>query len=333
MDWSPEVAAQSLGPEIAERRRVLLASSPQPPPAALDSLVAEFDAALERIQNGSYGRCETCHDPIEQDRLQADPLVRFCLDHMDAGELRAHERDLELAGQIQAKMLPPRRLRAAGCEACYFYQSAGPVGGDHCELIPSDDGQSLFFAIGDVAGKGVAASLLMTHLSAILRSLLSVGLPVPDVMARANRLLCENTLSSHYATLICGRICSDGAGELAHAGHCRPLLLRRASVEPIQAAGIPLGLFCRSTYPSIPFHLDAGESLLLYTDGLTEARDRSGVEFGEPRLLNFLGSLRSDANLPGAAQLVDSVAGEVARFRQNSPPHDDLTVVAIHRTG
>jgi sigma-B regulation protein RsbU (phosphoserine phosphatase) len=333
MEWSPEIAAQSLGPEIAERRRVLLSASSQTPPAGLDSLVAEFDAALQRIQNGSYGRCETCHDPIEQERLQADPLVRFCLDHMDPGELRAHERDLELAGQIQAKMLPPRHLRAAGYEACYIYQSAGPVGGDHCELIPSDDGQSLFFAIGDVAGKGVAASLLMTHLSAILRSLLSVGLPVPDVMARANRLLCENTLSSHYATLICGRICSGGAGELSHAGHCRPLLLRRDSAGPIQAAGIPLGLFCRSAYPSIPFHLDPGESLLLYTDGLTEARDPSGAEFGEQRLLSLIGSLRSSCCLAGAAELVDSIAGEVERFRQDSPLHDDLTVVAIRRTG
>ncbi len=332
MDWSPEEAARTLGPELAARRRLLPSACQQSAPAELRAITAEYDAALERVRNGVYGRCETCHDPIERERLQADPLARFCLDHMNQAELRAHEHDLELASRIQAKLLPPRQVRMATCEAYYIYQPAGPVGGDHCELIPAGDGRSLLFAIGDVAGKGVAASLLMTHLSAILRSLLSLGLPIPDVMERANRLLCENTLSSHYATLVCGRLCSDGSGELAHAGHCRPLLVRRGTVEPFEAAGVPLGLFCRSTYPALSFRLEPEESLLLYTDGLTEARDAAGAEFGEQGLLNFLTQAPHRAPASGAAQLAGSVVDEVARHRQHTPAQDDLTVVAIRRT-
>ena len=100
-------------------------------------------------------------------------------------------------------------------------QPVGAVGGDYCELIVLDDGKSFFFAVGDVAGKGVAASLLMTHLSAIFRSLLSLDLSLADVVSRANRLFCESTAPAHYATLVCGRATANGV-ELCNAGHCRP---------------------------------------------------------------------------------------------------------------
>ncbi len=309
MDWSTVIAAQSLGPEIAERRRRLAVVAGQSVRRVdLQALIAEFDAALAKIDEGTYGRCETCNDPIEQDRLQADPLVRFCLDHLNENELRAHERDLELASQIQARLLPPRHIRLAACEAHYAYQAAGPVGGDHCELLPSEDGRSLFFAIGDVAGKGVAASLLMTHLSAILRSLLSLNLPIPDIMTRANQLFCESTINSHYATLLCGRLGSDGAGEIAQAGHCRPVIVSRGSAGFIEASGLPLGLFSRASYPTIPFRLAAGDTLLLYTDGLTEARNSAGLEFGDTQLLDFSRTLASSTQPPDAATLVTAVA-------------------------
>ena len=207
-----------------------------------------MDAALQRLERGEYGLCETCHDPIEPDRLRADPLTRFCIDHLSEPELRAHEQDLELATRIQSKLLPRREISAGGWQAHCHYQSAGPVGGDYCEIMPVEDGGRLFFAIGDVSGKGVAASLLMTHLSAILRSLLSVGLPIPEMMTRANRLFCESTLDSHYATLICGRVTGSHDIELASAGHCPPLVARRHAVERLDMPGLPLGLFSRGEY-------------------------------------------------------------------------------------
>ena len=131
-------------------------------------------------------------------------LVRFCLDHLTEKELRAHEQDLELATQIQVRLLPARAITTRDWETHYRYEPAGVVGGDYCEVVASGDGNSLFFALGDVAGKGVAASLLMTHLSAIFRSLLSLQLPLAEVMSRANRLFCESTSATHYATLVAG---------------------------------------------------------------------------------------------------------------------------------
>jgi phosphoserine phosphatase RsbU/P len=144
-------------PQLLRRRERLRAAANHVSGADLDGLIAEIDAALERIENGTYGQCETCHDPIEAERLELNPLARFCLDHLSEAELEAHQQDLDLATQIQFRLLPPRDLALEHWETHYRYQPVGAVGGDYCELIVSGDGGSLFFALGDVARKGVAA--------------------------------------------------------------------------------------------------------------------------------------------------------------------------------
>ena len=181
-------------------------------------------------------------------------------------------RTLSLATQIQSKLLPPRDIALESWDTQYRYEPVGAVGGDYCELIVPGDGKSLFFAVGDVAGKGVAASLLMTHLSAIFRSLLSLDLPLADVVSRANRLFCESTAPAHYATLVCGRATANGV-ELCNAGHCTPLLLQRDATQRLDSTGLPLGLFCGGQYTVRHISLGAGESLVLYSDGITEAQD------------------------------------------------------------
>ena len=155
---------------LLDRRAKLEAAARSRADRYLHELLEEVDAALGKIDVGTFGLCETCGDPIEADRLRADPLVRFCLDHLDDKERTAHERDLALATEIQSKLLPPADLTVGPWSTHYCYEAAGPVGGDYCELIEGEGGGSLFFAVGDVAGKGVAASLLMTHLNAIFRS-------------------------------------------------------------------------------------------------------------------------------------------------------------------
>jgi sigma-B regulation protein RsbU (phosphoserine phosphatase) len=104
---------------------------------------------------GAYGLCETCHEPVEPERLVADPLLRFCISHLSAEQQEALQQDIELAVRIQTSLLPSRHLRSGGWEACYHYEAAGPVGGDYCDLIAPASGGMLFM-IGDVSGKGVA---------------------------------------------------------------------------------------------------------------------------------------------------------------------------------
>jgi sigma-B regulation protein RsbU (phosphoserine phosphatase) len=317
---------QEWRPRISERLARLQATARSLSADDVNSLLAEIDTTLRKIDDGSFGLCETCHDPIEEDRLEANPLVRFCLDHLSAEQARAHEQDLELATQIQTRLLPASDIRTRDWEAHYRYEPSGAVGGDYCEMIASGDGKSLFFAVGDVAGKGVAASLLMAHLSAIFRSLLSLDLPLTEVMSRANRLLCEGTPATHYATLVAGFATADGV-DLCNAGHCRPLLLGRDGTDRIESAAPPLGLFCSGHYPIRHLRLNRGESLVLYSDGITEAQDPSGEAYEEDRLIQ---TLHAHAEFDASA-LAGSVLRDVARFRGRQPQQDDITLLVIRR--
>jgi sigma-B regulation protein RsbU (phosphoserine phosphatase) len=326
MNATPAAAASQFRPLLIEKRARLTQSAGSLSAEYLNGLLAEVDAALARIDAGTFGRCETCHDRIEPDRLLANPMTRFCLDHLTGEERRAHEQDLELASRIQSRLLPRGNVALEHWDLHYRYEPAGPVGGDYCEFHILGDDRSVFFAVGDVAGKGVAASLLMTHLNAILRSLLSLELPLVELMQRANRLFCDSTMTSHYATLVCGRATADGV-ELCNAGHCPPLLLQRQGMRKLDFAGLPLGLFASVEYPVAKIQLAEHETLVLYSDGVTEAQDPEGNQFGEER---FTHSLRRhiEGDLEGITQ---RVLQEVAAFRRGARPSDDLTLLALRR--
>jgi len=317
-----------LRPKIIERRERLRAAARSVSADYVNELLAEIDAALEKIDNGSYGLCETCHDPIEPDRLERNPLVRFCLDHLTQKELRAHEQDLELATKIQARLLPARDMTTGVWETHYRYQPAGAVGGDYCEIVASSDGTSLFFAVGDVAGKGVAASLLMTHLSAIFRSLLSLDLPLTEVTSRANRLFCESTPAAHYATLVAGHTTESGV-TLCNAGHCRPLLLRHDGTDWVDSTGLPLGLFGEGRYTHRNIRLDPGDNLVLYSDGITETQDPDGNDYGEEGLIRSLQTYAKG----DAVAMTDGVLRDVVRFRDTRSQQDDMTLLIVRRRG
>jgi len=328
MNAASALLVHELRPKIIERRARLQSAARSLSAEYVTELLAEIDAALQRIDTGSFGLCETCLDPIEPDRLAHNPLARFCLDHLTHDQLRAHEQDLALATQIQTTLLPASGVSTTDWETQYRYEPAGVVGGDYCEIAAAGDGQSLFFAVGDVAGKGVAASLLMTHLSAIVRSLLSLQLPLAEVMSRANRLFCSSTPATHYATLAAGRTTEDGA-ELCNAGHCRPLLIRRGVTERIDATGLPLGLFCDGRYAVRQIRLEHGDSLVLYSDGITETQDAEGNQYEEERLVRVLrGHEERDA-----AAMADGVLRDVEHFRGTLPRQDDVTLLVLRRRG
>jgi len=295
----------------------------------LAGLLRDVDLALERARDGTYGLCEVCHDPIEADRLTADPLITRCLDHLTSAEVRALEQDLELASRVQRTLLPPRDLERDGWEMAYHYAPIGVVSGDYCDVVgpASDDGGRVFFLLGDISGKGVAASMLMAHLHAAVRTLLGIGLPIDQVLARTNRLFCESTLASHYATLVCGGLTASGQVELCNAGHCPPLLVRAGEITSLAATGLPVGMFCTADYSVSRLTLASGDTLVLYTDGLTESRNRSDAEYGTERLLRVLACHPA----AGARDLVNSCVNDLSAFLSGKSRADDLTVMAIRR--
>jgi sigma-B regulation protein RsbU (phosphoserine phosphatase) len=289
-------------------------------------LLHELNEALERMDQGTYGICRICDGPMNKD-IVVDPLGRYCLDCLTSAETQALQQDLDSVSEIQGEMLPKRDFCFNGWEACYHYEAFGPVSGDYCDLLRADNGD-WFFLFGDVAGKGIAASMLMAHLSATFRSLITVNLPLNQLVERANRVFSDSTMPAYFATLVCGRAQDSGEVELCNAGHLPPLLIRRGGVTTIEATGLPLGLFNREQYSVANFKLEKNECLLLYTDGVTEARNPLDGEYGTERLLRLAASHQ---HLP-PKNLVEACLEDVRSFRSGAPRNDDLTVMAIRRS-
>jgi sigma-B regulation protein RsbU (phosphoserine phosphatase) len=296
--------------------------------AQLVRLLQEVEAALKRIDGGSYGICEICNDPIEEEHLRADPLVRFCLAHLSEDQQHAIERDLQLASMIQGQLLPTQHARVDGWELCYHYEPFGVVSGDYCDLVkPEKEGGDTFFLFGDVSGKGVAASLLMSQLHAIFRSLIASDLPLTRLVERANRLFSESTASTHFATLVCGRATTTGEIEVCNAGHCPPIVARRGVITSLESTGLPIGMFYSGEYEVSATKLERGDSLVLYTDGVTETRDSSNQEYGEERLSALIGRNYSLSS----HDLINTCLQDLSSFRGAAPKTDDLTIMVLKR--
>jgi len=312
----------------SRRRRLEAAIRASRDSQSLVQLLDEVDSALARMNGGTYGLCEVCHESVEKNRLIADPLIRYCLDHLTSDQRRALEQDLGLASQIQRELLPKQSVKFGGWEVYYHYQPLGPVSGDFCDVvIRENDSKNLVFALGDVSGKGVTASMLMAHLHATFRTLVSSGLPILELVERASRIFCESTMSPHFVTLVCGNASVRGEIEVCNAGHCPALLLREGKVAKLEASGLPLGMFSEGRYSAQKVHLEPGETLFLHTDGLSEARRDTDEEYGEGRLSDFVGRHH---DLPPRA-LVHACVEDLASFRSGAPLIDDLTIMAIGR--
>jgi sigma-B regulation protein RsbU (phosphoserine phosphatase) len=322
------VTDAQLRDQLLERRARLQAVTATAADSGLLDLLALVDRALDDIEDGTYGRCDVCGDPVEPERLAADPLVRLCIDHLTPSQRRDLERDLETAARIQAALLPRGEPALPGWDLGYRYRPAGPVSGDYVDLVPANGGGA-WFAFGDVSGKGVSASILMAHLQAILRGLAAGGSPLAELLAAANRIFCESTLAGHYATAVIGRLDSDGVLELGNAGHWSPLLRAGGQVRALPATGLPLGMFCDARYGVERFELAAGDALVLYTDGLSESRNGDGEEYGSERLAAVL----ERGGGASSAELVEACLADLAAFTGGGAPGDDLTVMAVRRVG
>ena len=322
----PVVSERQVRDEL-QSRRVRLDCARASGLSGVDRLIDEVDDALARIEAGTYGLCETCHDAIEADRLAADPLVRFCLDHLSPEQRALLERDLSMAGEIQRGLLPSRDLAFDGWRMHYTYRPAGPVSGDYCDVITGPGGAATA-VIADVSGKGVAASLLMANLHALFRTLIAAGTPFDELAPRVNRLFADSTLASSYATAALVSLGSDGEVRICNAGHCPPLLARGGAVDAVPATGMALGMFRDVEFSCVRARLAPGDAVVLYTDGVTEAFDAHDEEYGIERLRRAL-----VPSLRGAAphRIVSACFDDVLAFRGDVPAGDDVTIAVIQR--
>ncbi|HEV8591737.1 MAG TPA: SpoIIE family protein phosphatase [Pyrinomonadaceae bacterium] len=330
MERTPAAAVMDslLHGELVDRlQRLQVATSQNRGNPEFAHLLDEVDAALKRFENRTFGLCETCHDPIEPERLLADPLIRVCLGDLTDRQRNTLENDLELAATIQNGLLPRTDFISDFAHVDFAYLPASIVSGDYVDVIPHDG--EIYFILGDVSGKGMAASLLMSNLHAMFHSMVPLGLPLSELMERANRLFSESTLANQYATLICGKINRNGEVEIANAGHLPPILVTTGEKVAMESAGLPLGLFCESNFAAMGFKLQPNETLLLYTDGVTEANDFDGGEFGVDRLI---GSINGSA-FGAPSDLIKNCLMAIDGFRGAAVRNDDLTLLALKYTG
>ena len=315
-------------PELLDRReRLLEAARARPRDPGLSRLLSEVDAALGRIESGTFGLCETCHDPIEPQLLTTEPITRFCLDDLSREEQRALEEDLEWAARIQKAHLPQLAKEVAGWDFAFAFEPAGPVGGDCCDVLTHEGSEEVTFLLGDVSGKGIPAAMLASSLHATLRTLALPGVAVGSLVERTNRIFRSAAVSRSFATLVCGRASTGGKVEVCNAGHCPPLLCSGGRIVELAPTGLPIGTFLSSAYGSHELRLSEGDYLVAFTDGLSEARDADGVEYSAERLTSVLSRL----DRPSARAVVDASLADLHAHTGGGPRGDDLSLLVVRR--
>jgi serine phosphatase RsbU (regulator of sigma subunit) len=242
-------------------------------------------------------------------------------------------RELELAREVQAHFLsslaPPTGL---GLEVAGRYRPAREVGGDYYDIIRLSD-TAVALTLGDVSGKGIAAALLMATLRAFVRSQPSDPAQLAALMSRLNHLLHESCTGNRFASLFYA-VYDATQSDLVYvnAGHLPPVLLGPAAgATPIQlqTGGTVLGLLPDATYEVGRVQLAAGSVLVAYSDGLTEACNTMGWDWGEGRLISAIRSGRTCS----AGVLADHLLAEVSRFMADGPQQDDMTLLVVRSVG
>jgi phosphoserine phosphatase RsbU/P len=244
----------------------------------------------------------------------------------------AIEAELKLAARVQLSLLPKPNCCLAGWDVAFSYEPARHVSGDYVDLVEAGP-DAFHFILGDVSGKGVAASLLMAHLHATVRVLLASRLTLDEVVRETSRMFCQNSLPAQFVTLVLGKATKLGEVQLVNAGHT-PVLFRHAgSIEELPATEVPVGLFCGNEPSPVSttseLRASSGELLLLYSDGVTETTGVGGFEYGADRLQTLL--LRSPGSDPGEA--INAVLGDLRTFSGGAALADDRSLLALRFGG
>jgi len=242
------------------------------------------------------------------------------------------KRDLQIAKEIQAWLLPPAPPAVPGLEIAFATRPANTVAGDYYDVFPRrtapSPGSDYLIAIADVAGKSVPAAMLMATFQASLKTLSATGSSLTELVARMNNYACSNSQNGRRFTTAFIAEYEPASRTLSYvnAGHNAPILRRRTgAIERLQEGGIPLGVLQNAAYQSGVVTLEAGDWLVVFTDGVTEAENNRAEEYGEPRLLVVL-----HTNLAASPQtLLSAIMMDLDRFVGDAPQHDDITLLLL----
>lgn len=254
---------------------------------------------------------------IENARLYRETLEKARLDQ-----------ELEIAAEIQRGLMPAAKYVGAGFEIVGSSLPCRAIGGDffdHLELPNGDFG----FALGDVAGKGPPAALLTVALQALFTAHAAAEGGPAATQTRLNRALIRRTVDSRFATMVYCVLSAGGLLTYSSAGHNPPILFTRGGVRRLDQGGLVLGLFPGAQYEEEGIQLDPGDVIAVFSDGVSEAVDVAGEEFGDDRIISCL---QTDLHVD-PQELLDRLLSAVRRFSEGTEQRDDVTVLVLRYTG
>ena len=249
--------------------------------------------------------------------------------HQDIVEKQRIEKELEIAGHIQRRLLPKELPVIAGYEIDAIARPTRLVGGDYYDFIPLPDGK-FALVMADVSGKGVPAALLVSTFHASLHAYIDGTKDLATLVGRLNNVIFGNTEAERYITLFMAVLDPhDGTMTYVNAGHCFPFVVRskEVSISSLPATGLPVGMFESVSFEQVTCRLEPADFLVLYTDGVTEAMNKSFEEYGETRFHQAMVGHSGKS----AAGFLDGIVTDVEKFVSGEPQSDDLTMMVLKR--
>jgi sigma-B regulation protein RsbU (phosphoserine phosphatase) len=283
----------------------------------------KFPSVATVIFGGGYLLYKVTRDGLQKQNQDLQKAIQ-----VDRDVRTSEAAELQQAREIQQNLLPKQIPQVAGFEIAGTWEPAKVVGGDYYDVIRLSENK-LAICIADVAGKGISAALLMAHVQAAVRAFATESASPSEVCRRLNSVLCTNTATDKFVTLFYGVL--DARQQVlryTNAGHLPPIVTcADGTVVRLENSGALLGVFPEWTYHDSMVQVGAGDTLLLFTDGITEARSDQGEEFGEDRLVSTMLQQRESS----AKDLQAHVLQQVKQFC-NSRLSDDATLVVISAT-
>jgi predicted ester cyclase len=265
---------------------------------------------------------------MSQLAMESDEAAGSSERYRAALERSRTEHELKTAAQIQRSLLPHAARRGAGFAVAATSQPCRAIGGDFIDYFNLPDG-AFAFVLGDVAGKGPAAALLAAVLQGVFTANAHrTGTPAVRIR-EANDALSRRGIESRFATAVYAVLTPDGQLMYCNAGHNPPLLIRQSGIQRLDAGGTIVGMFEEACFIDATIQLAPGDVLVAFSDGLTEAQNSTGEEFGEERLLTCVTSCRQLA--PPA--LLETLFDQVHNFSAGSAQADDLTMLVLNYSG
>jgi len=290
-----------------------------------------IETSLEKIEDNTLGICVICHEYVDQQLLEMDYTAAVCLDHYSDAERRRLESELELSQVVQRALLPQRMPNIKGVELAAFSRPSEIIGGDYFDFFQFRDGTH-GLVIADVSGHGVSAGMLMSSLQMAIRTMAPETDSPGEILERINRFYIHNINFTTFVTVFLARF--DPASltmTYVNAGHNPPAIRRKkdSTINWLKPTAPAIGL-AEDFHPRMEaIEFSEGDSLLLYTDGVTEVLSLGNEQFGTERLAELV---QQNADLP-APDLLQAVRQAMSAFGGNRPLMDDVTMVALKISG